>query len=324
MTSKSLSATELEHAVAILRAGELLAFPTETVYGLGADAANPDAVRKIFALKGRPSSHPVIVHLADQSQLQHWARDVSPTAQKLANAFWPGPFTLVLKRAAHVSDVVTGGQDTIAIRVPNHPIAQQLLHAFGGGIVAPSANRFGHVSPTLASHVRDEFGDALLILDGDDCEIGLESTIVSCVDEVPRLLRPGGITLSQLRAVVPEVTDVVSVDAPRAPGMLERHYSPSTPVHMVSADQLQRVVMEHLTIHNKVAVLALRPAEISSEALTWINAGSDAASYAHGLYANLRTLDKADANLIVVEQVPGDEHWTAVRDRLQRAAAPEL
>ncbi|HEX2584511.1 MAG TPA: L-threonylcarbamoyladenylate synthase, partial [Steroidobacteraceae bacterium] len=208
-----LSATELQRAVKILRDGELLAFPTETVYGLGADAGNADAVRKIFELKGRPISHPVIVHIADTSQLTEWASDIPENAVKLAKAFWPGPFTLVLKRAARVSDVVTGGQDTVAIRVPSNLIAQQLLREFGGGIAAPSANRFGHVSPTSAAHVRDEFGDSLLILDGGDCEVGLESTIVSCIDEVPRLLRPGGISLSQLRAVVPEVSDVVSVDA---------------------------------------------------------------------------------------------------------------
>ncbi|MES1196066.1 MAG: L-threonylcarbamoyladenylate synthase, partial [Steroidobacter sp.] len=284
-------------------------------------ASNPDAVRKIFALKGRPSSHPVIVHISGISQLPHWARDVSPAAVKLADAFWPGPFTLVLKRASSVDDAVTGGQDTVAIRVPRHPIAQQLLRAFGGGIAAPSANRFGHVSPTLASHVRDEFGDSLLVLDGADCEIGLESTIVSCVEAVPQLLRPGGITLSQLRLVVPEVSDIVASDAPRAPGMLEKHYSPDTPVRIVDAESLNQVVGEYVQRGERVAVLATRAASGENGFVHWIHAGGNAAAYGHSLYANLRTLDKAGTTCILVEQVPGDERWQAVRDRLQRAAA---
>jgi L-threonylcarbamoyladenylate synthase len=242
----------------------------------------------------------------------------------LARAFWPGPFTLVLKRAAHVSDVVTGGQDTVAIRVPRNPIAQQLLREFGGGIAAPSANRFGHVSPTSAAHVRDEFGDALLILDGGDCEVGLESTIVSCVDAVPRLLRPGGISLSRLRAVVPEVSDVSDVttsDVPRAPGMLEKHYSPTTPIRMVSADSLDSTVQDYVKCGEHIAVLATRSATVTSPLASWIDASSDPVEYGHSLYANLRALDKLHARVIVVEQVPHHEQWQAVRDRLQRAAA---
>jgi len=261
------------------------------------------------------------VHITDVSQLSKWAREVSDDAIKLAHAFWPGPFTLVLKRAAGVSDVVTGGQDTVAVRVPRHPIAQQLLRAFAGGIAAPSANRFGHVSPTLASHVRDEFGDSLLVLDGADCEIGLESTIVSCVDTVPRLLRPGGITLSQLRAVVSSVTDVVSNDAPRAPGMLEKHYSPDTPIRIVSASELSSLVAEYVQHGDRIAVLAMHAAAKARDCVHWIDAGDDAAAYGHSLYANLRYLDKYSAACILVEQVPVGEHWQAVRDRLQRAAA---
>lgn len=320
MISKAISATQIDRAAAVLRAGELVAFPTETVYGLGADASNPAAVRKIFQRKGRPSSHPVIVHLPDVTQLSRWAVDVPSSAQQLAEAFWPGPLTLVLKRAADVSDVITGGQETVAVRVPRHPVAQQLLHAFGGGIAAPSANRFGHVSPTRAQHVRDEFGDTLLILDGDDCDIGLESTIVSCVGDAPRLLRPGGITLSQLRSIVPEVTDVMANDVPRAPGMLEKHYSPGTPMDIVDAAVLPQRVNDCVRHRQKVAVLAMHAGQ-SSDAVVWINAGTDAVAYGHALYANLRALDKAGADLMLVEQVPGDEQWQAVRDRLQRAAA---
>src|SRR5262245_18326164 len=225
---------EIQEAVEALRAGELVAFPTETVYGLGANANNPDAVRKIFALKGRPATHPVIVHIDHPRYLQRWVRDMPPEAQKLADAFWPGPLTLVVKRAPAVHDVITGGQDTVAIRVPSHPVAQQLLNAFGGGIAAPSANRFGHVSPTRAEHVREEFGEQLpMILDGGECKVGLESTIVSCVGEVPRLLRPGSISITQLRAVVPNLQTNSDPASPRVPGTLSRHYSPSTAVNLV-------------------------------------------------------------------------------------------
>jgi len=320
MNSPSISAADFQRAATTLRSGQLLAFPTETVYGLGADASNPDAVRKIFELKGRPSSHPVIVHIADMSWLDKWARDVPPAALALARAFWPGPFTLVLKRAAGVSDVITGGQDTVAIRVPSNLIAQQLLHEFGGGIAAPSANRFGHVSPTSAAHVRDEFGDALPILDGGDCDVGLESTIVSCVDSVPRLLRPGGVSLSQLRSVVPEVSDVVTSDAPRAPGMLEKHYSPSTPIRMVNSSALEAVARDYVKSGEIVAVLAMHPSSRTHPSIIWVDASDDPVTYGHSLYANLRILDKVQANVIVIESVPNDERWQAVRDRLQRAA----
>jgi L-threonylcarbamoyladenylate synthase len=177
MSIARISQQEIQEALEALRAGELVAFPTETVYGLGANANNPDAVRKIFRVKGRPSTHPVIVHIDHPRYLQRWVREMSPEGKKLADAFWPGPLTLVAKRAPAVNDVITGGQDTVAIRVPNHPVAQQLLNAFGGGIAAPSANKFGHVSPTRAEHVREEFGDEVkYVLDGGDCKVGLEST----------------------------------------------------------------------------------------------------------------------------------------------------
>src|SRR6202046_3148356 len=194
---------EIETAVQALRDGELVAFPTETVYGLGANAQNPAAVRKIFAAKGRPVDHPVIVHLDSPRFLHRWVREVPEAANKLAERFWPGPLTMVLPRAANVHDVVTGGQDTVAIRVPSHPMAQQLLTAFGGGIAAPSANRYGHLSPTRAEHVREEFGaEVRVVLDGGDCRLGLESTIVACLEGKVQLLRPGAITLSELERVV--------------------------------------------------------------------------------------------------------------------------
>lgn len=324
MAITRISQEEIQEAVEALRAGELVAFPTETVYGLGANANHPEAVRKIFKLKGRPSSHPVIVHIDDPKYLPRWARELSPAAEALAKAFWPGPLTLVLKRAPAVADVVTGGQDTVAIRVPSHPVAQQLLNAFGGGIAAPSANRFGHVSPTRVEHVREEFGDELkMVLDGGDCKIGLESTIVSCVGEVPHLLRPGSITLSQLQAVVPSVTAEADPRAPRAPGSLARHYSPATPINIVPTKNLTQLIDEMTEEREKVAVLAMRPPTRTSEYMTWINAGIRADVYGRNLYAHLRTLDKAGARLILVEEVPDDEKWDAVRDRLRRAATAE-
>ncbi|HEY0939307.1 MAG TPA: L-threonylcarbamoyladenylate synthase [Steroidobacter sp.] len=315
---------EIQEAVEALRAGELVAFPTETVYGLGANANNPDAVRKIFRAKGRPSTHPVIVHIDHPRYLQRWVREMTPEAKKLADAFWPGPLTLVAKRAPAVNDVITGGQDTVAIRVPNHPVAQQLLNAFGGGIAAPSANRFGHVSPTRAEHVREEFGDEVkFVLDGGDCKVGLESTIISCLADGPRVLRPGSISFSQLKAVVPTIQMGPNPSAPRVPGSTSRHYSPTTPVNVVPSRRLETVMNEFTANHEKVAVLAQRPPGTANPFMTWINAGIRPDIYARNLYANLRTLDKAGAKIILVEEVPEGEKWDAVRDRLRRAATAE-
>jgi L-threonylcarbamoyladenylate synthase len=316
--------SEIQEAVEALRAGDLVAFPTETVYGLGANANNPDAVRKIFRVKGRPSTHPVIVHLDHPRYIQRWVRELSPEAQKLAEAFWPGPLTIVAKRGPAVNDVITGGQDTIAIRVPNHPVAQQLLNAFGGGIAAPSANRYGHVSPTRAEHVREEFGDEVpIVLDGDDCKIGLESTIVSCVGDVPRVLRPGSITLAQLREIVPTIQMGPNPTSPRVPGTTSRHYSPNTPVNVVPSRRLEIVMNEFAAKGEKVAVLAQRPPSNTTPFMTWVNAGTRPDVYARQLYANLRALDKAGAKIILVEEVPDDERWDAIRDRLKRAATAE-
>jgi L-threonylcarbamoyladenylate synthase len=319
-----VSQTEILEAVEALRAGDLVAFPTETVYGLGANANNPDAVRKIFRMKERPATHPVIVHIDHPRYLQRWVREMSPEAKKLADAFWPGPLTLVAKRAPAVNDVITGGQDTVAVRVPNHPVAQQLLNAFGGGIAAPSANRYGRVSPTRAEHVRDEFGDDIkIVLDGGDCKVGLESTIVSCVGDAPRILRPGSISLSQLRAVAPSIQAGPHPSAPRVPGSATRHYSPTTPVNVVPSRRLEQVMNEFTANFEKVAVLAQRPPGTANPYMTWINAGIRPDLYGRQLYAHLRTLDKAGAKIILVEEVPGGEKWDAIRDRLRRAATAE-
>ena len=319
------SQAELEAAVEALRDGELVAFPTETVYGLGANAANPAAVRKVFDLKGRPPSHPVIVHIDDRKYLRRWVREITPQADKLAEAFWPGPLTLVLPRAEGVHDIVTGGQDSVAMRIPSHPMAQQLLNAFGGGIAAPSANRYGRLSATRPEHVRDEFGDAVrVVLDGGESQVGLESTIVSCMGDVTRLLRPGAVTLSQLRRVLGEVLVGADSESPRVPGTPLAHYAPLTPVSLVSGGELDGLADTLSEGGQRIAVLAQRLPLKTYQYVTWINAGKRADAYAHDLYANLRALDKAGCARILVQEVPGDERWDAVRDRLVRAAANDV
>jgi L-threonylcarbamoyladenylate synthase len=315
------SPQDLARAVAALRAGGLVAFATETVYGLGADAGNAAAVQRVFALKGRPAAHPVIVHLHDAVQMNEWVIEVPPVAQRLAEAFWPGPLTLVLPRAAGVSDVITGGQDSVALRVPVHPVARALLAAFGGGIVAPSANRYGHISPTTAAHVHAEFGDAVQVLDGGDCEVGLESTIVSCLRGRVQLLRPGGITLSQLRAVAGEVDAVAGDDAPRVPGSTQQHYAPRTALRLVDELALLPEVQALLARGERVGVLARSAAPPVVAVTRWIQAPANAAAYGHDLYANLRQLDASGCTQLLAVAAPAGDAWDAVRYRLGRAAA---
>ena len=310
----------IAHAVDRLRAGELVAFPTETVYGLGADAANPDAVRRIFDAKGRPADHPVIVHLHHAKDIGKWARSVPKAAIRLAATFWPGPLTLILPRAPDVSDVVTGGQDSVGLRVPSHPVARALLAAFAGGIAAPSANRFGRISPTTARHVADDLGDAVSsILDGGACAVGIESTIVAFEGETAILMRPGGIGASELARALGQSLQKADATAPRASGALASHYAPRTPASLVAPDVLRAELVQLDARDEIVAVLARRlapPAEFDG---VWLQAPADAAAYAHDLYANLRTLDAANADVILVETVPGGDDWLAVRDRLVRA-----
>ncbi len=315
--------TEIEAAVEALRAGDLVAFPTETVYGLGANASNPVAVAKIFAIKGRPADHPVIVHLDDRRYLHRWVSQMPKVAEVLAEQFWPGPLTLILPKAEGVNSAVTGGQNSIGIRIPSHPIAQQLLTAFGGGIAAPSANRYGRVSSTKPEHVREEFGDELrVVLDGGESPIGLESTIVSCIDELPRLLRPGFITRSQLEAAVGKLASSDGA-APRAPGDRAVHYAPLTPLEILAADDLEARAGEIVNRGEKVAVLAMRPPLHAQRLMTWINAGKKPESYAHHLYNHLRTLDRVGSVRILVQAPPVDERWTAILDRLQRASSAQ-
>ncbi|MBY0267501.1 MAG: threonylcarbamoyl-AMP synthase [Burkholderiales bacterium] len=314
--------TDITRAAAQLKAGELVAFPTETVYGLGADASNADAVRKVFAAKGRPADHPLIVHIADAVQLANWARDIPPAAHTLAKTFWPGPLTLVLKRSPKVPDAVTGGQDTVAIRVPLHPVAQALLREFGGGVAAPSANRFGRVSATTAAHVREEFGDVVAcVLDGGAADVGIESTIVDCSRAAPVLLRPGSITPQQLEQVLDMPLAASDAQAPRVSGSLEKHYAPRTPVMLMEGDLIVELAHSLARQGKRVAVLARTTLQPMVDGLVWQAAPRDAAAYAHELYASLRTLDQAGCDAMLVEQPPDEPEWLAVRDRLMRAAA---
>jgi L-threonylcarbamoyladenylate synthase len=314
--------TEIEKAVALLRAGELVAFPTETVYGLGADAGNLNAVAKIFAAKGRPADHPLIVHLPGDDHLDRWARDIPDAAYELAEAFWPGPLTLILKRQPGVIDAVTGGQDTVGLRVPGHPLALELLRAFDGGIAAPSANRFGRISPTTARHVRDDLGDAVaMVLDGGACTVGIESTIVDLSSGKSRILRPGMISAVDLGRVLGRIPALGGGDAPRVSGSLESHYAPRTPLALVQPDVLIFAVRDALAKNERLAVLAPMACPISDGRIVWCQAPSEPAPFAHDLYANLRRLDAAGCGRIVVQKPPASEAWRAVADRLQRAAA---
>jgi L-threonylcarbamoyladenylate synthase len=320
--------SEIERAAAILRAGGLVAFPTETVYGLGADASNPDAVAKIFAAKGRPQDHPLIVHLAGVELLGQWAADIPAAAQQLAAAFWPGPLTLILKRAAGVPDCITGGQDTVGLRIPGHAVALELLRAFAGeaggrsfsGIAAPSANKFGRISPTAAAHVRAELGEAVdCILDGGECEIGIESTIVDLSRGRPVLLRPGQITAAQIAAVLGAEVEAADAAAPRAPGALASHYAPRTPLYLVSAAELSARLSA--LRGQKTAVLARSEAPSGLKDVYWQEAPRAVAGYAHELYASLRRLDALGCAAILVEVPPPVPGWQGVNDRLRRAAS---
>lgn len=300
----------------LLEAGQLVGMPTETVYGLAADASNPDAVAAIFAAKGRPSNHPVIVHVARDADLSRWAAEIPEEARKLIDAFWPGPLTLILKRAASVPAAVTGGQDSVGLRCPAHPVAQALLDEFRqgqGGLAAPSANRFGRVSPTTAQHVIDEFGapgDGPLaaVLDGGSCDVGIESTIVDLTRLAtlgPVLLRPGQVSAAQIEQALGRPLALPDRAAPRVSGSLDAHYAPATPVALAASADVERMAGALQAKGKRVVTLRCT---------------GDAHAYAHALYADLRTLDRDGADLILVEQPPQDPAWQGVNDRLRRAA----
>lgn len=314
-------AADIAEAVRRLEAGELVGLPTETVYGLAADADNPAAVAGIYARKGRPADHPVIVHVHRDADLGRWAREVPACARRLVAAFWPGPLTLILPRRPGVAEACAGGQDTIGLRCPAHALAQAVLARFKGGqggLAAPSANRFGRISPTTAAHVRAELGDDLLVLDGGPCAVGIESTIVDCTAEPPRILRPGQLGAEEIARVLgvdPGTLTRPAETAPRVAGALPAHYAPRTPLLLRSAGQ----IAAEQAAGRSIAVLALhRPAVDAGP--NWITLGADPAAYAQSLYAAMRALDASGAGAIWVELPPETPDWLAVRDRLARAA----
>lgn len=313
----------IDLAVSLLHQGRLVAFPTETVYGLGADASNPDAVRRIFQAKGRPADHPLIVHIAHQDQLYEWAASVPDTALQLAAQFWPGPLAMILPKQPQVSALVTGGQNTVGLRMPNHPVALQLLAAFGGGVAAPSANRFCKISPTLAAHVAEELGTAVdLILDGGACQVGVESTIIDLSGKLPVLLRPGHITREAIAEALNSqvlLSPSVGKDSIRAPGMMAVHYAPTTAAVLCPTDQLAALAAQLSSTGQTSALLSY---SLAAEAYGYdvgIKLPAQPEDYAHKLYASLRTLDDWQVALIVVELPPQTETWRAVNDRLGKA-----
>jgi L-threonylcarbamoyladenylate synthase len=315
---------ELARAVAVLRGGGLVAFPTETVYGLGADAASDAAVGRIFAAKGRPRAHPLIVHLADDARLDDWAIEIPEAARRLAHAAWPGPLTIILRKGPRVASATTGGADTVGLRVPAHPVAQALLRGFGGGIAAPSANRFGAVSPTTADHVAGELGDAVdYLLDGGACDVGVESTIVDLSRGRAVLLRPGGLPREAIEPITGPL-DAPDAAAPAAPGTLASHYAPRAQVIAVAPDEVPAAVAGARVQGARVAVLAPAAAFAAWPALAAHAARlpDDDAGIARALYAALRDLDAAGFDVVIAALPPAAGLGEAVGDRLRRAAGP--
>lgn len=315
-------------AAALLRAGGIVAFPTETVYGLGADVSNFSAVRRVFEIKKRPVDHPLIVHFADSSRLHHWAREIPEQAWRLAESFWPGPLTMILPRSRHVPENVTGGQDTVGLRVPDHPVALALLKALGpeGALAAPSANRFGRLSPTTAAHVREELGDAVdMVLDGGACKVGLESTIVGFNDQAALVLRPGGIPLEALAEVLGGKIIVPGKknQAMRVPGSLASHYAPLTPLELWPTESLWRRALELEAEGMRMGIMTWsgqNPNLPERKNLLHFAMPAEPKIYGSRLYATLRRLDHDRFDRLLIEAPPDDHAWMAIADRLQRAS----
>lgn len=335
--------TDVKRAAALLKQGMLVGMPTETVYGLAADAASAEALTRLFSAKGRPTNHPVIVHLASADQLSDWVEEVPPLAKELAAKFWPGPITMIFRKKPHVLYEVTGGQETVAIRVPKHPVALELLKEFAGGLAAPSANRFGKLSPTRAEDVADGFGDEVsYVLDGGTCDVGIESTIVDLSSSAPRILRPGMISADDLEPFLQQTQRFsehlhhsrLAADEDggiRVPGALKSHYSPHTPLKLVNSEELPAVLKRMLERNQKPAVLAFQAQNTANSkvlermhsGVPWIIADHDPLQYARHLYTNLRKLDTFSCDWIIVEQVPETDRWIGIRDRLKRASHRE-
>jgi L-threonylcarbamoyladenylate synthase len=315
----------IQQCAQILRRGGLVAFPTETVYGLGADARNQAAVSRVFSVKRRPVNHPLIVHLANSSMMDDWALDIPATARVLTHAFWPGPLTIILRRSDRVIDAVTGGHDTVGLRVPSHPVALALLDEFGSGIAAPSANRFTQVSPTTAAHVFTDLGDEVdLILDGGPCRVGVESTIVDLSQEYPRLLRPGGISREALELVLdqPLSMSITNQELTPSPGQHPIHYSPKTRVIVVDRNNIERAAQEYSRTEKRMHVFSFQPQPNLLPEANWWQMPMDLAEVARQLYQRLREADATNCELILVELPPANGLGEAISDRLLRAAGP--
>lgn len=316
--------SDIEKAAGVLRAGGLVALPTETVYGLGANAEDPAAVSRIFQVKGRPPSHPLIVHIGGAQHLDDWVQEVPATARLLTERFWPGPLTLVLRRGRRVPLEATGGLETAAVRVPDHPVALALLSAFGGGVTAPSANRFGSVSPTTADDVRAELGESVdFVLDGGPCEVGVESTIVDATGEIPTILRPGGVTREDLEAVLGCPLAIPSTSSIRVPGQHPSHYAPRARVVLVEPEKVVAEAELAQELGHRVGVFlpaAFADAEVKVHAV--VKVPSSMAAYARGLYGFLRELDQQGCDLIVASLPAEERLGLAIANRLRRAAGP--
>jgi len=325
-----LDAQAVAQAAQALAAGELVGIPTETVYGLGARADDDAAVAKIFAAKGRPADHPLIVHVASHDDAQHFAAEWPPIAKRLTEALWPGPLTVIVPRRAGVATAAAGGQSSIGLRWPGHPVAQSLLRAASAlgvrGVAAPSANRFGRISPTQARHVVEELGDGLLVLDGGPCDGGIESSIVDCTRGHPVLLRPGVLTRLRLEALAGEALRDRDEAAPRASGTLEAHYAPRAKLRLMPAEML-RTALQVLAEGSakasplKLAVYCRTVPRRAAPGAVYRPMPAEPVAAAHELFSVLRELDDQDVHLIWVEEPPATPEWEGVRDRLQRAAA---
>jgi L-threonylcarbamoyladenylate synthase len=329
------SSQSIALAAQALQRGDLIGLPTETVYGLAADACNAQAVAKIFSSKGRPSDHPLIVHVTDIENAERFARDIPDFAKRLMDAYWPGPLTLILPRIADVATTAAGGQNSVGVRCPSHPIASQILLAAQNlgvwGVAAPSANKFGRVSPTTAAHVREEFGDALLVVDGGACDVGIESAIVDCTRGQPVLLRPGVLTLEQLSAACGEkvllegemLTKVLS--APKASGTLAAHYAPTAKLFLMNKQEMEQKLAQR-NESSPIAIWSRAPLNVQSQepfdeksGISWQQMPSDPVQCAHALFAQLRAFDSLGVNQIWVESPPSSSAWEGVHDRLRRA-----
>jgi len=314
---------EIQQALEYLRQGKLVSFPTETVYGLGADARNLKAVNRVFEIKGRPTDHPLIVHLPDSSHLAAWSVNIPKEAWQLAEAFWPGPLTLVLAKHPSVLNEITGHQETVALRVPDHPLALELLNKFNDGLVGPSANRFGRISPTTAQHVQADLGaDLAYILDGGPCRVGIESTIVQITEMGFKILRPGDISATMIRAVLNRPLEGNDHQL-RVSGDLASHYAPQKTLQLVNSEQLQNALQSYLKSHKKIAVWAFS-AIAEQVGMIVYQAPTEPKSYARELYAMLRKLDMSEARLLILEKPPETSEWRAIQDRLGRASSTEF